>query len=80
MCSKQHTSDRRATPSRARTVHHMGTQPPRPLRAGQEAFNQLASSDPEIAEEIRGTPFDPFYDDSRMPAFCERVAELRRDE
>jgi hypothetical protein len=57
----------------------MGTQPPSPLRAGQKAFNQLASSDPEIAEEIRGTPCDPFYDDSRMPAFCERVAELRRD-
>lgn len=49
------------------------------LRAGQRAFNDLARSDPQTAERIRGTEFDPFYDDTRLPAFRRRIRELGLD-
>jgi hypothetical protein len=42
-------------------------------RAGQTYFNTLYDMDPECADMIRGTRFDPFYDDSRIPAFMEEV-------
>ena len=47
------------------------------LRVGQKAFNDLYHSDPDIADQIRGTMCDPFYVDARMEAFEERVKELR---
>ena len=46
------------------------------LRKGQQAFNDLYQSHPEIADKIRGTMADPFYQDSRLEAFHQRVAEL----
>lgn len=48
------------------------------LRAGQRAFNDLYLSDPAIADLIRGSEFDPFYDDTRLAVFRRRVEELRR--
>lgn len=47
-------------------------------RRGQRAFNDLHASDPAIAEQIVGTEFDPFYDDTRLQAFYGRVTELRQ--
>ena len=49
------------------------------LRAGQQAFNDLYERDPRIADAIRGTEDDPFYDDRRLPAFHTRVERLRRE-
>jgi hypothetical protein len=49
------------------------------LRAGQQAFNDLYDRDPRIANAIRGTDDDPFYDDRRLPAFHARVAQLREE-
>lgn len=46
-------------------------------REGQRAFNELYQDEPEIADAIRGTEYDPFYLDERLPAFLARVAVLR---
>lgn len=48
-------------------------------RAGQAAYNDLYMSDPETANAITGTDADPFYDDSRLPAFYARVQELEAE-
>ena len=42
-------------------------------RIGQTFFNTLNQMDPECADMIRGGPFDPFYDDSKIPAFLLEV-------
>jgi hypothetical protein len=47
------------------------------LRAGQLAFNELHRTDPDIANKIRGTMDDPFYDDTRLARFETKVAALR---
>ena len=39
------------------------------LREGQRAFNLLSLYRPRIAERIRNTELDPFFDDSILPAF-----------
>lgn len=53
-------------------------------RNGQAAFNVLYSMHPELAQEIRGTDLDPFYDDSRLYAFYtwvyERLAQKEEGE
>lgn len=46
------------------------------IRKGQQAFNDLYRTHPDIADKIRGTVLDPFYDDSKLEAFRQRVAEL----
>lgn len=38
-------------------------------RPGQAAFNVLSSMHPDLAEHVRGTESDPFYDDERLTAF-----------
>jgi hypothetical protein len=38
-------------------------------RDGQYAFNLLAHVRPELAEQVRGTPLDPFYNDNLLPTF-----------
>ena len=38
----------------------------RAWRKGQTLFNALYEIYPELADEMRGTQFDPFYDDSRF--------------
>lgn len=46
------------------------------LRKGQIAFNELYEKHPEVANKIRGTIYDPFYQDSRLPDFYKKVEEL----
>lgn len=41
----------------------------RDFRAGQAAFNMLYVLRPDLADQIRGTDLDPFYQDERLPAF-----------
>lgn len=42
-------------------------------RIGQAFFNSLFEQVPEIADAIRATPDDPFYDNSRVARFLNRV-------
>lgn len=46
-------------------------------RRGQVWFNVMAMLSPvaHLAEEVRGTDRDPFYDDDRLPAFLHHVQE-----
>jgi hypothetical protein len=39
------------------------------LREGQLWFNAVACIWPDIAERVRGTDIDPFYDDEKLEAF-----------
>lgn len=50
----------------------------RGLRRGQAFFDVLSELEPELAERLTGTADDPFYDDSKLPAFLLRVAEELR--
>lgn len=43
-------------------------------RAGQATFNLLVRVRPDLAEMVRGSDFDPFYDDARLPLFYDFVA------
>jgi hypothetical protein len=45
-------------------------------RSGQAAFNALWNVRPELADEIRGTDLDPFYDDKRLLAFWEHLSAV----
>lgn len=45
-------------------------------RRGQTYFNMLYQVRPELAEEIRTSCLDPFYDDTRIPAFLEAVKSM----
>lgn len=49
---------------------------PRPsfIRLGQHAFNTLYKHDPDLANKIRGTVSDPFYNDSRLSNFMGEIA------
>jgi hypothetical protein len=42
-------------------------------RKGQAAFNALYEMSPVLADKIRTTEFDPFYQDSKIPAFMREV-------
>ena len=42
-------------------------------RVGQGAFNLLVQIRPDIAEMVRGSDYDPFYDNSRLPLFYDFV-------
>lgn len=44
-------------------------------RFGQSAFNALYDLHPEIANEVRGTENDPFYNDKVMPDFWAWLGE-----
>lgn len=46
------------------------------LRSGQLVFNALFEVAPEIANTIRGSKDDPFYNNDIIPAFMKRVIEL----
>jgi len=46
------------------------------LRKGQCYFNELYEVEPEIAEIIRGTENDPFYDDKKIDNFKLKMIEL----
>ena len=45
------------------------------LRKGQAYFNYLYQLHPDVADEIRGTEFDPFYNDSRIEKFLNKISE-----
>jgi hypothetical protein len=47
-------------------------------RTGQTFFNVLYTKYPDIANEIRGTQYDPFHNDERVMTCCEYI--LRDDE
>lgn len=42
-------------------------------RIGQSVFNTLYDLDPEMADSIRGTDLDPFYNDDRVAKFYDHV-------
>lgn len=42
-------------------------------RKGQAMFNALHALDRELANMIRGTKHDPFYDDEVVPLFMQEV-------
>ena len=42
-------------------------------RAGQLAFNILHEMHPEVANYVRGTPVDPFYQDSLLEDFFRAI-------
>ena len=44
-------------------------------RKGQSAFNLLCSLRPDLSEQVRATPLDPFYQDEILPAFFSWVKE-----
>jgi hypothetical protein len=44
-------------------------------RLGQAYFNQLVAERPELAERVRGTLRDPFYDNRRLSAFLNYIGE-----
>ena len=43
------------------------------IRAGQQAFNLLYVSNPDIADELRGSSFDPFYTDDKLAIFLHKL-------
>ena len=45
------------------------------LRCGQNAFNVLSILYPEIANQIRDTRFDPFYNDDRLHVFFTKLIQ-----
>jgi hypothetical protein len=50
------------------------------MREGQLAFNLLYARNPALADRIRGTSLDPFYDDSRLSKFRAAVAFWESDD
>jgi len=60
------STDRLATFNSAlrSALHNRGA-----LRSGQVYFNTLHDLEPTLADAIRGTMDDPFYDDGRIPEF-----------
>jgi hypothetical protein len=51
------------------------SQHPKFLRAGQAAINRLYEFRPDLWEEVSGTQDDPYYDNKKIPAFMDWVAE-----
>lgn len=45
------------------------------LRYGQQCFNLLYDIDPDVANEIRGTKLDPFYDDNKLSSFFNYIED-----
>jgi hypothetical protein len=46
------------------------------IRYGQHLFNSLNEIRPDIANIIRGTDDDPFYNDKKIGRFWLKVSEL----
>ena len=49
-------------------------------RRGQAFFNVLSVDRPDLAERIRATSLDPFYDDNGIAAFLEVVRTMWDDD
>lgn len=45
-------------------------------RSGQAYFNVLSDMRPDLAERFTGKEFDPYYDDTKIPAFLTSVCSL----
>lgn len=45
-------------------------------RKGQTWFNSLSVLYPSVAESIRGTENDPFYNDEKIDAFFKEITEI----
>lgn len=48
-------------------------------RVGQGAFNLLCRLRPDLAELVRGSDFDPFYQDRNLAAFYSYLARHWND-
>lgn len=48
-------------------------------RLGQTYFNVLYEYSPELADWVRGTYIDPFYDDSKVPVFLDNILATEGD-
>ena len=46
------------------------------FRKGQAFFNALYHLHPEIADNIRSTEFDPFYDDNKTKPCINKISSL----
>ncbi len=44
-------------------------------RLGQTYFNVLSEARPVLAEKVRSTPLDPFYQDARIGEFLTFITE-----
>lgn len=44
-------------------------------RRGQATFNTLFATRPDLAEKVRATNLDPFYDDSKLHEFYNFIEE-----
>ena len=49
---------------------------PKELRHGQAVFNYVYSTEPEIADKLRGSAVDPFYQDRLTEIFWLAVERL----
>lgn len=56
----------------AAAAHYTLNMPPS-WRAGQGAFNLLCNVRPDLAELLRGSEFDPFHNNNRLPDFYDFV-------
>jgi len=45
-------------------------------RFGQAVFNYTYQEFPDAADKIRGTEYDCFYDDSKIPKFIKKLMKL----
>ena len=46
---------------------------PKDWRVGQTVFNLLSVVRPDIAEMVRGSDYDPFYNDAKLALFYDFV-------
>ena len=45
------------------------------IRKGQMYFNELYKINPQLADSIRSSSFDPFYDDDKIERFLNKISE-----
>lgn len=45
------------------------------VRKGQMYFNELHNINPQLADSIRNSSCDPFYNDSRIEKFLNKISE-----
>ena len=52
------------------------SQKPKDWRLGQAYFNYAYQMFPEEVDKLRGTDYDCFYSDSKIPIFLKELSEL----
>ncbi len=45
------------------------------LRTGQAMYNTLSDMNEELANEVNGTEYDPFYNDARIGKFLQYITQ-----